>query len=214
MTSSFLYPFLEPAQTDAGALLADLAASAEAKARLSRQLQVATLAGQADRIDAAARALGAVFRAGGRLLIIGNGGSATDAAGMAAMFSTPPTGIPLPARSLVTDPAVLTALANDVGFDVVFARQVLALGASGDALLGISTSGGSTNVLRAFTAARAAGMLTVGLVGYGGGAVASSPDVQHCLSVSSDSVHRTQETQAALAAELWRGVQQHLERRT
>jgi len=212
VTSSFLYPFLGSEETDAGSLLADLAASAEAKAGLSMQLRRSSLAAQESRIEAAALALAAAFRSGGQLLIVGNGGSSTDAAGVAALFSTPLTGVPLPARSLAADTAVLTALSNDVGFDVVFARQVLAHGRAGDALLGISTSGGSTNVLRAFTAARGAGLLTLGLVGYDGGAIATSPDVQHCLSVSSDSVHRTQETQAALAAELWSRVQQHLER--
>jgi len=212
MTSSFLYPFLGAEEADAGALLDDLASSADAKARISMQLRHSSLAAQEPRIDAAALALCEVFRAGGQLLVIGNGGSSTDAAGVAALFSTPQAGQPLPARSLVTDTAVLTALSNDVGFDVVFARQVLAHGRAGDALLGISTSGGSTNVLRAFTAARGAGMLTLGLVGYDGGAIGTATDVQHCLTVSSDSVHRTQETQAALSAALWRRVQQHLER--
>ena len=214
MTSSFLYPFLGAEESDSAALLDDLARSADAKARISMQLRQSSLAAQEPSIDAAALALCEVFRTGGQLLVIGNGGSSTDAAGVAALFSTPRTGRPLPARSLVTDTAVLTALSNDVGFDVVFARQVLAHGRAGDALLGISTSGGSTNVLRAFTAARGAGMLTVGLVGYDGGAIATASDVQHCLTVSSDSVHRTQETQAALAAALWHRVQQHLEEAT
>lgn len=212
MTSSFLYPFLGAEETDAASLLTDLATSADAKARTSMALRVSTMTAQAGRMDAAARDLADVFGRGGQLLIVGNGGSSTDAAGIAALFSTPLAGQPLPARSLATDTAVITALSNDVGFEVVFARQVLAHGRAGDALLGISTSGGSTNVLRAFTAARSAGLLTLGLVGYDGGAIATSPDVQHCLSVSSDSVHRTQETQAALAAALWRSVQQHLER--
>lgn len=211
MSSSFLYPFLGAEETDAESLLADLATSAQAKARLSMALRVSSLTAQASRLHAAARDLAGVFRAGGRLLVAGNGGSSTDAAGVAALFSTPLTGRPLPARSLAADTAVLTALSNDVSFDVVFARQVAAHGRPGDALLGISTSGGSTNVLRAFTAARRAGMSTFGLVGYDGGAIATSPDVQHCLSVSSDSVHRTQETQAALAAALWRRIQDQLE---
>lgn len=211
MTGSFLYPFLDAQERDPGALLADLAASAEAKAGLSRQLRQTTLAEQAGRTQAAARALADVFARGGRLLVAGNGGSATDAAAVAALFSAPPHGRPLPARSLAADTAVVTALANDVGFDVVFARQVLAVGRPGDAVLGISTSGGSQNVLRALEAARGAGMLTLGLVGYGGGAIGTSPAVQHCLAVSSDSVHRTQETQAAVATELWRQVQHQLE---
>ncbi|MDQ6649966.1 MAG: SIS domain-containing protein [Actinomycetota bacterium] len=212
MTSSFLYPFLEAEERDAGPLMADLAASADAKAAISRRLRTDTLRDQADALSATAAALAEVFARGGRLLVVGNGGSSTDAAGIAGLFTSPPTGAPLPARSLVTDPAVLTALANDVGFDVVFARQVLAYGRRGDALLGISTSGGSVNVLRAFAAARSAGLITVGVAGYGGGALKDSPDVAHCLTVSSDSVHRTQEAQAALVLALWSRVQDALER--
>ncbi|MDP9435934.1 MAG: SIS domain-containing protein [Actinomycetota bacterium] len=210
MTGSFLYPFLDAEERDAAPLLADLAASADAKAAVSSRLRVETLERQARTLDAAADALADVFTRGGRLLVAGNGGSSTDAAGIASLFAAPPYGGPLPARSLVTDPAVLTALSNDVGFDVVFARQVLAFGKAGDALLGVSTSGGSANVLRAFAAARGAGLLTLGLAGYGGGAMAASGDVDHCLVVSSDSVHRTQETQAALAVALWRRVQDRL----
>lgn len=211
MSGSFLYPFLEAEERDAAPLLDDLAVSADAKAASSRSLRTQTLDDQAAVLDAAADALADVFAHGGRLLVAGNGGSSTDAAGIAELFAAPPHGRPLPARSLAADTAVLTALSNDIGFDVVFARQVLAYGRAGDALLGVSTSGGSANVLRAFAAARGAGLVTLGLAGYGGGAMAASGDVDHCLVVSSDSVHRTQETQAALALALWRRVQHRLE---
>lgn len=214
MSGSFLYPFLEAQERNAGPLLVDLAASADAKARGSTQLRADTLQAEAEQLDKAAEALAGVFARDGRLLVIGNGGSSTDASAIASLFTSPPTGQPLPARSLVAEPAVLTALANDVGFEVVFARQVSAHGRRGDALLGVSTSGGSANVLRAFRAARDVGMVTVGLAGYGGGAMGNSPDVQHCLAVGSDSVHRTQETQAAVVLALWRRVQDLLGRRT
>jgi D-sedoheptulose 7-phosphate isomerase len=212
MTGSFLYPFLDAEERDPLPLLADLAASADGKARTSAELRQDTLQSQAATLAATADTLADVFARGGRLLVAGNGGSSTDAAGIAHLFAAPPHGRPLPARSLATDTAVLTALSNDVGFDVVFARQVAAFGRAGDALLGVSTSGGSANVLRGFAAARAAGLRTLGLAGYDGGAMASSGDVEHCLVVRSDSVHRTQETQAAVALALWRGVQERLER--
>ncbi len=102
---------------------------------------------------------------------------------------------------------MLTALANDVGFELVFARQLIAHARPGDIAIGFSTSGGSVNVLRAFEEARRRGLLTIGLCGYDGGAMAASDDIDHCLVVRSDSVHRIQETQAALIFELWSIVQ-------
>ncbi len=204
---SFLYPFLDAEETDGAALLADLTASAEAKAAESLQLRAATIQDRARQLDRAAAAMAAAFRAGGRLFTFGNGGSATDAAGLAALFASPATGRPLPARSLVADTAVLTALANDVGVDVVFSRQLMAHARAGDVALGLSTSGGSANVLRAFAEGRRRGLLTVGLAGYGGGAMGSCPDLDHCLAVHGQSVHRTQEAQSALAHALWERVQ-------
>jgi len=206
--TDFLYPFIEGDERDAGPLLVDLAASARAKAAESASLRDATIADQAAVFDAAAAAMAASFRGGGRLFAFGNGGSATDALTAATLFSRPPHGASLPARSLVEDPAVLTALANDVGFDAVFSRQLIASATAGDIALGISTSGTSRNVLHAFDEARRRGLLSVGLTGYGGGEMAASPAVDHCLVVKSDSVHRTQETQAALLFELWSRVQQ------
>ena len=89
------------------------------------------------------------FSGGGRSFASGNGGSATDAEGAVALFRQPPWGLALPALSLVDDRAVLTALANDIGFDVVFSRQIIAHAHAGDIAVGFSTSGGSRNVLRA-----------------------------------------------------------------
>ena len=146
--------------------------------------------------------MAARFVSGGTLFTFGNGGSATDAASVAALFAAPPEGRPLPARNLAEDPAILTALGNDVGFDLVFSRQLDRHGASGDIALGISTSGGS-GTCSGDEEARASGMLTVGLAGYGGGELAQSPDVDHCLVVEADSVHRIQETQDALACAVW-----------
>jgi len=205
--TGFLYPFIDADERDSTALLADLAASAEAKAAASRALRTATIEREGDALRATAGAMAERFAAGGRLFTFGNGGSATDALAMAALFSRPPEGVALPARCLVEDQAVLTAVANDVGFDVVFSRQLIAHAEPGDIALGISTSGTSRNVLVAFAEARSRGLLTIGLAGYGGGDMTTSDTVDHCLVVHSDSVHRTQESQAVLAFELWRAVQ-------
>ncbi len=205
--TDFLYPFIEGGERDAGSLLADLAGSAAAKGAMSASLQTATLERSEPAIAVLSQAMAGRFRAGGRLFAFGNGGSATDAAGIVALFRTPPWGRPLAARSLVADRAVLTALGNDVGFELVFSRQLIAYARDGDMALGLSTSGNSTNLLSAFAEARRRGLLTLGLAGYDGGQMAATPDVEHCLVVSSSSVHRIQETQTAMAFELWSRVQ-------
>ena len=205
--TDFLYPFIEGDERDADALLADLGRSADAKAEESARLRSATLTRSRSDLDAAATAMAGAFAGGGRLFTFGNGGSSTDAASLATLFARPPWGRALPARGLVEDTAIVTALGNDVGFDLVFSRQLIAHGAAGDIAVGFSTSGSSRNVLTAFAEARGRGMVTVGLAGYDGGEMAASPDVQHCLVVRSDSVHRVQETQAALGFALWTAVQ-------
>ena len=208
--TDFLYPFIDREERDAGPLLSDLARSAEAKAATSEDLRRATLAALDHELEGAAAAMAARFAAGGRLFTFGNGGSSTDAAGVAALFSRPPSGRPLPARSLVADHAVLTALANDVGYELVFSRQLASSAGPTDIALGLSTSGSSVNLLRAFEQARQIGALTIGLAGYGGGTMAEAGTVDHCLVVSSDSVHRIQEAQSAVTFELWRRVQRRL----
>jgi D-sedoheptulose 7-phosphate isomerase len=205
--TDFLYPFIEGDERDAAGLLDDLARSADGKAAESMRLRRATQAESAGAVDAAAAAMAQRFAAGGRLFTFGNGGSATDAAATAALFVRPPHGRFLPARSLAADEAVLTALGNDVGFDLVFARQLIAGARAGDIALGLSTSGNSENLLVAFAEARRRGLLTVGLAGYDGGRMAASGDVDHCIVVRADSVHRIQETQSAVVVDLWRGVQ-------
>ncbi len=109
--------------------------------------------------------------------------------------------------SLVDDTAVLTALANDVGFELAFSRQIIAYGHAEDVVVGFSTSGASVNVLQAFEEAARRGILTIGLCGYDGGAMAVSDAVEYCLVVHSDSVHRVQEAQSALLMQLWTTVQ-------
>jgi D-sedoheptulose 7-phosphate isomerase len=209
--TGFLYPFIEAEERDSTALLEDLKASAEGKIRQSATLRRNTLDRCAQQIEAAASAAATRFGRGGRLFTFGNGGSATDAQGAATLFRQPPSGRALPALSLVEDQAVLTALSNDVGFELVFSRQLIAHAVAGDVALGFSTSGDSPNMLRAFEEADRRGLLTVGLCGYEGSGMAVIDAVHHCLVVRSDSVHRIQETQDALTLELWRAVQRHLD---
>jgi D-sedoheptulose 7-phosphate isomerase len=209
--TDFLYPFIEGDERDLRALLDDLASSAREKARESGRLRAETLERCADSLARAAVAMADAFRRGGRLFTFGNGGSSTDARLAADRFAhARPPARPLPTLCLTDAPAVLTALGNDVGFDLVFARELEAFGRAGDIALGCSTSGGSHNVLRAFTVGHEREMVTIGLAGYDGGAMATSGDIDHCLVVHSQSVHRIQETQGALVADLSRRVHREL----
>ena len=217
-TTDFLYPFIEGDETDSEELLEDLARSAQGKWRQSWKLREATLSQHEGQLQATAAAMAERFAAGGRLFTFGNGGSATDAEAVAHLYTQPPAGpadLPapgaaraLPARSLAEDQAVMTALGNDVGFELVFSRQLIAHGRGHDIAMGFSTSGNSDNLMRAFAEASKQGMLTVGIAGTDGGRMAAegSP-VEQCFVVRSDSVHRIQESQAALNHALWAAVQ-------
>src|SRR6476646_876468 len=136
-------------------------------------------------IAAAARDLAARFDGGGTLLIFGNGGSAADAQHLAAEF----TGrymidrAPLPALALADNTAAVTAIANDYGFDRVFARQVHAFGNGDGAAIALSTSGTSENVLEGLRAARELGLLTIGVTGEGGGAERMRALCDHLLTI-------------------------------
>lgn len=211
--SDFLYPFLSGAPVDRRSLVADLTHSAQGKIAESAGLRSATLRDLRPAVDATASALAERFSRGGRMLAFGNGGSSTDAASLATLFAHPPTGPRLAARTLTDDSAVLTALGNDVGYELVFSRQLIALGGPNDIALGMSTSGNSANLLTAFREARGRGMLTIGIAGYAGGAMAESGDVDHLLVVRSESVHRIQETQAGVGYELWRATVAEMEHR-
>jgi len=163
-----------------------------------------------EQLEACGRAMAERFSTGGRLLTFGNGGSSTDAAAVAGVFlAGAEDGRPLPALTLTADVAVLTALGNDVGFDVVFARQVAAMGRRGDIALAVSTSGGSENVIRALDEAKRRGLLTIGLAGYHGGRMAET-GLDFLFAVPSSSVHRIQEAQTTLYHVLWSLVQGEL----
>jgi D-sedoheptulose 7-phosphate isomerase len=197
--SSFLYPFLGEQEHDLDAVLADVAASAMAKGEEASALREQTLADGADTLRAAAADLRATFDAGGRLIALGNGGSATDAMDVVADFAGPPPATGWPARralDLTADTAILTAIANDIGTEAIFARQVIAYGRPGDVLLALSTSGNSLSVLEALGEARRRGLRTIALVGYDGGRVASEGLADHVVITRSQHIPRIQEAQA------------------
>ena len=208
--TNFLYPFLDAEERDQDALLRDLAASAAAKAAESAALRESTLDANRELIATAAAEMARRFAAGGRMFAFGNGGSSTDVATLVALFARPPVGEPLPAWSLAADQAILTALGNDVGFDLVFARQLIARAGPGDIAVAMSTSGASRDLMAGFREARARGMYTVGFAGYDGGDMARTRGLDACFVVGSDSVHRVQEVQAAVAWRLWSEVQARL----
>jgi D-sedoheptulose 7-phosphate isomerase len=204
--TNFLYPFIDAQEDDPKSLLADLAASAQAKAAESVALRRSTLEANTELIGRAASEMARRFSSGGRLFTFGNGGSCTDCTTLARLFAQPPVGSPLPAWSLTADQAIITALGNDVGFELVFARQLIARGKAGDIAIAMSTSGSSPNLMAALKEARHRGMYTIGFAGYEGGAFAKSPDVDACFVVRSQSVHRIQESQALLGYQLWLAV--------
>ncbi len=196
--SSFLYPFLGEAGADVEAVVADVAASVRMKSAEVIALREQTLTDGEAALGEAAAVLRERFGAGGRLLVLGNGGSATDAMDVAADFRHPPGAwTPRPVLDLTEDSAILTALANDIGVEGIFARQVIAHGRPGDALLAISTSGGSANVLAALAEARRRGMATIALVGYDGGEIAAGALADHVIVTRSQHIPRIQEAQAS-----------------
>lgn len=214
MSIESLYPFLHTGPADLSGLLADVTRSTQEKVAEIGALRAKIGAAEAANLARCASAMAERFTRGGRLFTFGNGGSSTDASGLATLFVDPPANSrALPAAALTSDVATLSALANDVGFEVVFARPLAASGREVDIALGLSTSGGSLNVLRGFTAAHQRGMLTVGLAGYSGGAMAEAAtrgEIEHLFVMPSSSVHRIQEAQTTTYHVLWELVQRAL----
>jgi len=200
-----LYPFIAGRAHEPVALERALLDAIAGKAAESRATSERFFAAAAPALLAAATAIAGAFRRGGRLLAMGNGGSSCDAAHIAVEFLHPVTaGRPaLPAINLVADVATLSAIGNDLGFEHVFVRQLVAHGRAGDALIGVSTSGHSSNLLAAFGKARELGIATIGLVGGDGGAMRSSGLVDHCLVAPSSSIHRIQEAHVVAYHILW-----------
>jgi D-sedoheptulose 7-phosphate isomerase len=197
--SAFLYPFLSEGEHDLEAVVADVRRSVLAKAEEIGALREQTLRDNAAELVAAARALRRDLDAGGKVLALGNGGSATDAMDLVADFRVPPDPR-WPARralDLTEDPAILTAIANDIGTEAIFARQVIAYGHAGDVLVALSTSGNSANVIAALTEARKRKMRTIAMVGYDGGRVAAERLADHVVVTRSEHIPRIQEAQAS-----------------
>ncbi|BDG07941.1 D-sedoheptulose-7-phosphate isomerase [Anaeromyxobacter paludicola] len=173
------------------------------KARESAEVKLRFFEEQAEPLAACARALAGRFRAGGRLLAFGNGGSACDAEHAAVEFVHPivEKRRPLPALALTSSTPALTAIGNDADFSQIFVDQLAIQARPGDAALGISTSGASSNVNRALRRARELGLLTIGFAGRDGGRM---PDLcDHLFVVRTWSIHRVQETHTLLLHLLW-----------
>ena len=173
------------------------------KARESAEVKEQFFRGEADRIEALVRAMAERFGRGGRLYVMGNGGSATDAQHVAVEFFHPiiEKRKPLPALALTTDQALVTAISNDRDFAKVFADQLRVLARPGDMALAISTSGQSPNLVQALEVARERGLLTIAFTGKDGGRLADL--AEYCFVVPSFSIHRIQETHVALYHIVW-----------
>lgn len=211
-----LYPFLfERDRADAEAVLASVVESSRQKAEDVIALRRTSWEQGKEAIVRAAIAMADAFAHGGTLYVFGNGGSATDAQDVAADFMRPalPGRRPLPCYALTVDTAVITAVGNDVHFENVFLRQIIAFGRPGDIALGISTSGNSPNVLKGLEQAKRQGMLTVAVVGYDGGEMGRSPAVDHVLLTPSTYVPRIQEAQGTVLHLLWELIHRVLEAR-
>ncbi len=196
--SSFLYPFLAETEDNLEQVLEDVRASVLMKAEEVAALRTQTLTENVEALGLAAAELRAGFERGATLLALGNGGSATDAMDVVADFRARGTAFaPRRAIDLADDPAILTAILNDIGAEAIFSRQVIAYGGEGDALLAISTSGNSGNVIHALGEARRRGLTTIALVGYDGGRVATENLADHVLITRSQHIPRIQEAQAS-----------------
>ena len=200
-----LYPFLHGEQQDPATLEAALLHSVGEKARDSRETNMRFFGDQAATLVAAAKALAGVYRRGGRMFSMGNGGSSCDASHVAVEFVHPITaGRPaLAAINLVADLAMISAVGNDVGFEHIFVRQVIAQARAGDGLIGISTSGNSSNLIAAFAKAKEMGLVTIGLSGSEGGKMKTSGVCDYCLVVPTSSIHRIQECHVTAYHILW-----------
>lgn len=199
-----LYPFLYDTPAAGGAALAAVLEEAR-RSTLQKcddviALRARILDEYADALLVAAEAMATRFARGGKLLAFGNGGSATDAqdAELDCLLPAHPAWRALPALTLTGDSAVFTAIANDVGFDRVYSRQVIAFGAPADIALGFSTSGNSRNVLEGLAEAGKRGMLTIAISGNDGGAMALPGAADHCFVARAEHVPRIQEGQATI----------------
>jgi D-sedoheptulose 7-phosphate isomerase len=197
--AAFLYPFLGQEKQGTAGAMNEVANSIRMKVADDSKLREQLAREESERMGDAAAAIFGRVRRGGQLIIFGNGGSATDANDWAIDCVAPPPGyLPIPAMSLSLEPANITAIANDIGTDVIFLRQMIAQARPGDVAIAMSTSGGSRNVVMALEEARKRNMLTVALLGYDGGEIVRRGLADFPIVVHSDYIPRIQEVQASV----------------
>jgi D-sedoheptulose 7-phosphate isomerase len=197
--SEFLYPFLGREKQGTTDLVAEVAASIVMKVQDDSKLRAQGARDEAEQISSATLAIHERLRRGGKLIIFGNGGSATDANDFAIDCVLPPSGYQsIPAVSLSLEPANITAVANDIGTDAIFLRQLIAQARPDDVAVGISTSGGSRNIIAALEEARKRKLLTVALLGYDGGEIKRKRLADFPVVVNCDYIPRIQEVQASI----------------
>ncbi|HKW74367.1 MAG TPA: SIS domain-containing protein [Terriglobales bacterium] len=197
--SEFLYPFLGQQKQETADVVAQVAASIQMKVHDDSLLREQVAHEQSEQISSAAHAIHERLQRRGKLVLFGNGGSATDANDWALDCVQPPKNFqPLPAVSLAMEPANITAVANDVGTEVIFLRQLIAQARPNDVAIGISTSGGSRNIIMALEEARKRKLLTVALLGYDGGEIQRRGLTDFPIVVRCDYIPRIQEVQASI----------------
>ncbi len=199
-----LYPFLHGEKQDPDALNKALISSVTRKVEDHHKVMLGFFAKNSQAVVDTAAAIADVYRQNGRLFTMGNGGSSCDASHLSVEFLHPVTAgrQALSAVDLTCDTTMLTAVGNDVGFSNIFVRQIIAQGRSGDGLVGLSTSGNSDNLIKAFRKAKKMGLTTIGMAGMNGGEMAEA-GLDHCLIVETDSIHRIQECHVAIYHILW-----------
>jgi D-sedoheptulose 7-phosphate isomerase len=216
--SRSFYPFLHDEQKQPEDLVEEMTFSLLEKVRESVAVKTGFFEANKEAIIAASLDLARAFQRGNKMLVCGNGGSATDAQHVAVEFMHPITvgRKALPAICLSNDMAMVTAVANDVGFDDVFSRQIIALGNEGDVLIGISTSGNSENLMHAFATARRMKLITIGFAGDEGGRMQATSGslLDYCLTVPTSSIHRIQESHVTLYHIMWDLVHTFLQSKT
>jgi D-sedoheptulose 7-phosphate isomerase len=196
--AGFLYPFLGNEKLETGDIVDDVAESIQAKAREDKFLRLQVAQAEAGQIVNVALAIHERLAQGGKLIVFGNGGSATDANDFVIDCVAPPAGYrPVPAISLSMEPSNLTAIANDFGIDLIFLRQIVTHAQTVDVAIAISTRGGSRNLILALEEARKRGLLTVALLGYDGGEILRRELADFPLIVRADYIPRSQEVQAS-----------------
>lgn len=197
--AGFLYPYLGQAKQELTDVVVEVAESIQTKVFEDSKLRVRAGREESQHIADATLAIHERVMRGGKLILFGNGGSATDANDWAIDCVCPPPGYrPIPAISIALEAANITAVGNDVGIDAIFLRQLIAQSRPEDVAIGISTSGGSRNIIAALEEARRRNLLTVALLGYDGGEILRRGVADFPIVVRSDYIPRIQEVQASV----------------